>query len=89
VLLKDVAGELARLKAQEAKDFSVVGSGGLVRTLMEHGLVDEYVLFLHPLVLGRGNRLFEHGVPRSRLDLVDTKTTTTGVLVLTYRPARS
>jgi dihydrofolate reductase len=54
---------------------------------MRHDLVDEYRLMLHPLVLGSGKRLFRDGNPRAALRLVDTRTTTTGVLMLTYRPA--
>jgi dihydrofolate reductase len=57
-----------------------------VRTLIQHDLVDEYRLMLHPLVLGSGRRLFRDGTVRTALQLVDTKTTGTGVVVLTYRP---
>ena len=54
---------------------------------MRQDLVDEYRLMIHPLVLGSGRRLFRDGNPRATLRLIDTKTTTTGVLILTYRPA--
>jgi len=65
----------------------VLGSGDLLQTLMRHGLVDAYVLLIHPLVLGRGRRLFGDDAPRSPLRLVDSvTTTTTGVLIATYRP---
>lgn len=89
LLSGDLADEVGRLKASEPKDLSVVGSGVLAQSLAELGLVDEYDIFLHPLVLGSGNRLFEHGLPRTALELVDTKTTTTGVVILVYRPAGS
>jgi dihydrofolate reductase len=82
-----VAEAVAKLKQQPGKDLVVLGSGELAQTLMRHGLVDEYQLMVHPLVLGSGKRLFRDGNPRAALRLVDSKTTTTGVLILTYRPA--
>jgi dihydrofolate reductase len=54
---------------------------------MKHNLVDEYMLMIHPLVLGSGRRLFADGAPYTALRLVDTKPTTTGVVIATYRPA--
>ena len=59
----------------------------LIQTLMRHNLIDEYLLMIHPLVLGTGNRLFADGVPPTALRLVDSTTTTTGVLIATYQPA--
>jgi len=87
LLQGDVAESVAKLKQQPGKDLVVLGSGELAQTLMRHGLVDEYQLMIHPLVLGSGRRLFRDGNPRVALRLVDSKTTTTGVLILTYRPA--
>jgi riboflavin biosynthesis pyrimidine reductase len=87
-LLKgDAAAAVATLKEQPGKDFVILGSGVLVQSLMRRNLVDEYVLSIHPLVLGSGRRLFPDGVPFASLQLVDTKTTTTGVVIATYRPA--
>jgi len=87
-LLKgNVPEEVAKLKAQSGKDFLVMGSGELVQTLMQHNLVDKYVLLIHPLVLGTGRRLFRDGSAYSTLQLVDTKTTPTGVVIATYQPA--
>jgi dihydrofolate reductase len=54
---------------------------------MQHGLVDEYLLMINPIVLGSGRRLFLEGLPKTPLELVDSQTTGTGVLILTYRPA--
>jgi dihydrofolate reductase len=54
---------------------------------MRHNLVDEYVLQIHPLVVGSGRRLFSDGDPFAPVELVDTKTTTTGVVIATYRPS--
>jgi dihydrofolate reductase len=87
-LLKgDVPKAVAELKAQPGKDLLVMGSGELIQTLMKHNLVDLYVLLIHPLVLGSGRRLFPDGGALATLQLVDTKTTKTGVVIATYRPA--
>jgi len=87
-ILKGDAGEaVARLKEQPGKDLVVLGSGELVQSLMRRNLVDEYVLMIHPLVLGSGRRLFTDGGSFAALRLVDTKTTTTGVVIATYQPA--
>jgi dihydrofolate reductase len=65
----------------------VLGSGELVRSLMQHGLVDEFLLMIHPLVLGRGRRLFDEARAFAALRVVDSVTTTTGVLIATYQRA--
>ncbi len=83
----DVAGEIAKLKEGSGKEIQVIGSGELVQTLIEHDLVDQYRLMIHPLVLGTGKHLFREGTSMSRLRLVDSTPTTTGVLILTYEPA--
>jgi dihydrofolate reductase len=83
----DVAEGVARLKRQDGKDILVFGSGELVRTLMEHDLVDEYRLMVHPVVVGKGKRLFGDVGETRDLRLVDTKPVgPDGILVLTYRP---
>ena len=88
-LLKgDAAEAVARLKEQPGKDLLVLGSGELVQSLMRRNLVDEYVLLIHPLVLGSGRRLFPDGGTFAALRLVDTKTTTTGVVIATYAATR-
>jgi dihydrofolate reductase len=87
-LLKgDAAEAVARLKEEPGKDFVVLGSGELVQSLMRRNLVDEYVLLIHPLVLGSGRRLFTEGSAFAALRLVGTKTTTTGVVIATYQSA--
>jgi dihydrofolate reductase len=87
-LLKgDAAAAVATLKGQLDQDLVVLGSGELVQSLMRGNLVDEYVLSIHPLVLGSGRRLFPADGPFAALRLVDSKTTTTGVVIATYRPA--
>jgi dihydrofolate reductase len=87
VLLKgDVAEAVAALRAQPGKDIVVLGSGVLVQTLMLHNLVDQYVLHIHPLLLGSGHRLFADGATFATLRLVNSVTTTKGVLIATYEP---
>jgi len=86
-LLKgDAAAAVARLKKQPGGDVMVLGSGELVQSLMRSNLIDEYILLIHPLVLGSGRRLFSDGGPPATLRLVDNKTTTTGVVIATYQP---
>jgi dihydrofolate reductase len=82
----DVAEAVAQLRQQPGKDLNVMGSGELVETLMRHNLIDEYLLFIHPLVLGAGRRLFGDGSPPASLRLVDSTVSTTGVVIATYRP---
>lgn len=64
----------------------MMGSGRLIRSLMPYGLIDEYLLMIHPLVLGSGQRLFDHGGHSAKLQLVDSTVTSTGVTLSTYRP---
>jgi dihydrofolate reductase len=83
----DVTSAVATLKQQPGKDLTVMGSGELIQTLMRHNLVDEYLLFIHPLVLGTGRRLFADGGPPASLNLVDSTVSTTGVVIATFQPA--
>lgn len=88
VLLEgDAAEAVARLKQRDGKDLTVLGSGKLVESLLRRDLVDEFVLLIHPLVLGTGQRMFPEGVPTTKFQLAGVTPTTTGVLVATYRPA--
>jgi dihydrofolate reductase len=64
-----------------------MGSGELVKSLSRHDLVDEYMLLIHPLLLGAGRRLFPDDGPFAALRLVNCVTTTTGVMMATYKPA--
>jgi dihydrofolate reductase len=87
-LLKGDATEtVARLKGEPGKDLVVMGSGELAQSLMRSNLIDEYVLLIHPLVLGSGRRLFTDGSPTATLRLAGTRTTTNGVVIVTYQPA--
>jgi dihydrofolate reductase len=80
--------EVEALKAQPGKDIVTTGSIQLVHALMAAGLVDEYRLFVYPLVLGRGRRLFADGVPASTLQLVETRAFSSGINLLRYRAHR-
>ena len=87
LLAGDVAGAVAELKGKAGKDLYIMGSGALIQSLMPHNLIDEYLLMIHPLVLGSGRRLFPDGSPPARLLLAGSLTTTTGVVIATYQTA--
>ncbi len=87
-LLKgDAASAVAELKKGPGKDLVILGSGELIRSLMPRNLIDEYVLLIHPLVLGSGQRLFPDGGPFVAPRLIDSKPTSTGVMIATYQPS--
>jgi dihydrofolate reductase len=89
-LMKGDLVEVTRLKQRPASGIlSVIGSGKLAQSLMKHNLVDEYSLWIHPLILGSGKRLLEGGVGPLYLELVDVQTTGSGIVVLTYQPGDS
>ncbi len=79
--------EIRRLKATDGPELHIWGSSALLQSLIAADLVDEYRLWIAPVVLGEGKRLFENGVPPRGLALVETRSTSTGVLLNTYRPA--
>ncbi|HLO16435.1 MAG TPA: dihydrofolate reductase family protein [Anaerolineales bacterium] len=83
----DVIEEVSKLKQQSGKDILIFGSGELIQTLMQHDLIDEYRLQVHPLVLGNGKRLFKDG-NSTKLKLVETKPFPSGVILLVYQPDR-
>lgn len=83
----DAADAVSRLKKEHPKTLVIFGSGVLVQSLMRRNLIDEYVLQIHPLVLGTGLRLFPDGSPLTKFTLVDSVTTGTGVIIATYRQA--
>lgn len=87
LLAGDAAETVARLKASPGEDLGILGSGALVRTLIRHKLIDRYQLMVHPLLLGSGHRMFPGDGPRIGLRLLDSVTTTTGVIIATYEPA--
>jgi len=83
----DVVEALRRLKASEGPELHVWGSSELLQTLITADLIDVHRLWVFPVVLGKGKRLFESGVPPRALTLVKTHSTSTGVLINTYHPA--
>jgi dihydrofolate reductase len=87
LLRGNVPDAVSALKRESGKDIHVIGSGELVQTLMQQGLVDEYRLMINPIVVGGGKRLFRDDGTRKTLRLVDSEITTTGVVIATYEPA--
>jgi dihydrofolate reductase len=85
LLSGDAAAAVADLKASRDGDLVVLGSGRLIQSLLGGDLIDEFVLTIHPLVLGSGQRLFPDGGAPAKLRLADTVTTTTGVVIATYQ----
>jgi dihydrofolate reductase len=85
VLLRgDAIDSVADLRAQPGRDLSIIGSASLVRSLHAAGLIDHYVLLIHPLTLGSGTRLFDGIGPLTELELTDSVTTTRGVIIARY-----
>jgi dihydrofolate reductase len=84
----DVAQEIARLKQEPGRNIEMYGSTALMQTLMQHDLIDEYRIWVHPLILGSGKRLFPDNGQSVRLELVDTRMRRSGVTGLVYMPAR-
>jgi len=83
----DAVNAVREMKRRDGPNLGVIGSGELAQSLMRHDLVDEYVLSIHPLLLGSGRRLFAAGVYK-KLRLVESVPTTTGVIIATYEPVR-
>ncbi len=87
VLREVTADDVAALKGEPGKDIVIYGSASVVQTLTALGLIDEYQLLVHPLVLGGGTRLFKDGGGRADLKLLHAKPFDSGVVLLTYQPA--
>ena len=86
VLSGEVAAAVGELKAKPGGELQVHGSGALIRSLLDHDLVDEMILFICPVVVGQGTRLFPDAGPDIALDLVDSRSTPKGVTIQVYRP---
>jgi len=82
----NLAKEIAKLKQQPGKKIGVAGSSSVVYFLLQNDLLDELTLTVHPVVVGRGKRLFKDGGDVKRLKLVASQMTSTGVAILTYQP---
>ncbi|WP_248910031.1 dihydrofolate reductase family protein [Halocatena marina] len=87
LITENVVDEVIALKQQSGEDILLVGSGDLLQTLMEHSLIDEYRIWVHPVVHGSGTQLFTDESEPTGLKLVEMETTGSGVVVLTYQPA--
>jgi dihydrofolate reductase len=85
----NLAKEISKLKKQSGKNIGVSGSPTLVRSLLKDDLLDELKLMVHPVVVGNGKRLFTEESELKRLQLVDSKVTGTGVVILTYQPTKN
>ena len=83
-----LAEEIARLKQQPGKNIGVSGSPTLVRSLLQNDLLDELTLMIHPVIVGKGKRLFKEGDDLKKLRLVSSYTTRTGVSFLTFLPLK-
>ncbi|MCL5274612.1 MAG: dihydrofolate reductase family protein [Chloroflexi bacterium] len=83
-----MAEEISALKQQPGQDILIAGGGALIHTLMRHGLIDEYRLLVYPVVLGSGKRLFDDVADRVNQKLVTTQAYGSGVVLLTYQPAK-
>jgi dihydrofolate reductase len=83
----DAADGIAALKKEDGPELQVHGSGNLIQTLLRHSLVDQFRLWVFPLVIGSGKRLFADGTIPSGLTLVNSTVSTTGVVIGTYEPA--
>jgi len=84
----NLAKEINKLKKQSGKNITVSGSPTLVRSLIQENLLDELQLMVHPVIVGKGKRLFTEDVDLKRLKLIDSKVTTTGVVIVTYQPEK-
>ena len=87
VITGNLGDAVGQLKRRHAREISVQGSSQLAQALIAQGLIDEYRLWFYPVFLGTGKRLFGSGTVPTALTLADTKRTSTGVVINTYRPA--
>lgn len=83
----DIPAQVGALKQSEGGNLAIMGSGRLIRSLLPRGLIDEFLLMIHPLLLGSGQRLFDRGDPFAELRLLSSVATRTGVIVASYQPA--
>jgi dihydrofolate reductase len=88
VITGEVADAVSRLRQETGGDILIYGSATLVHTLVEHDLIDEFRLMVHPIVVGRGKHLFRDEIASKTLRLTDVKTTSSGIATMIYEPAR-
>ena len=82
----DIGEAVARLKEEDGPELQVHGSSNLIQTLLQHGLIDEFRVWIFPVVIASGKRLFGQGAPPAALKLVDSRVSSTGVVMATYQP---
>jgi len=87
IITGDVVAEIKKLKNSDGPDLWVWGSGNLIQTLLKYNLIDTMHVWIYPLTLGTGKKLFTDGTQPERFKVVDTQVTTTGVIVATYEPS--
>jgi len=83
----DAVQEVRNLKKQKGPEIRVLGSSNLIQMLLKHGLIDEFQLWIFPVTIGKGKRLFGEGTQPASLKLIDCKTSTSGVIIATYEPS--
>ena len=83
----DIVEDIRRIKAHDGPDLILSGSSTLTSTLLEHGLADEVVLFVYPVLLGKGKRFFAEGTPARAFELVSTKALPSGIVINAYKAA--
>jgi len=88
IINERIVEEIAQLKQQPGQEIQIEGSPTLVQSLMPTGLIDEYKFLVHPIIMGSGKRFFKDGIGMTKLKLVESKTLSLGVVVLTYQPDR-
>jgi dihydrofolate reductase len=88
IISDNIEAEIKKLKGQSGNEIQIEGSGELVRSLMKAGLIDEYRLLVHPVVMGSGKRFFEENTPFTGLELTETRQIGKGVILLCYTPAK-
>jgi dihydrofolate reductase len=88
IINQNVVEEIAKLKQQAGKDILIEGSATLVEPLAQAGLIDEYRLMVHPVIVGSGKRFFKDGMGLTKLKLVESKPISLGIVLLTYEPTK-
>jgi dihydrofolate reductase len=88
IINENVVEEIAKLKQQPGQDILIEGSAMLVESLAQAGLVDEYKLLVHPAIMGSGQRFFNNGLELTKLNLVESRTLSHGVVALSYEPTQ-
>ena len=84
----NIVEEISKLKEQPGQNLLIYGSSDLTQTLMQHDLIDEYHFIVNPVIVGSGKRLFKDQNNTKALKLIETRTTSSGVVILSYHPEK-